>query len=171
MSKFSSFKKSQLLFENWRGYVNEGEADEYEKSLRKQSYMQHGEETEDTEYSRELAGFLLDGIPQYSGEDRDNLINQIDKILQKADVVRDLYDVVQNIPERSPEEEGGEEESKQGRDLEMDWLAKNYRGLREQRSDVSPRVSSIGKLLNGITAEELSQVQALLSQAEEESPL
>ena len=44
MRKFSSFKKSQLLFENWRGYVNEGEADEYEKSLRKQSYMQHGEE-------------------------------------------------------------------------------------------------------------------------------
>ena len=159
MRKFSSFKKSQLLFENWRGYVNEGEADEYDKSLRKQSYMQHGEETEDTEYSRELAGFLLDGIPQYSGEDRDSLINQIDKILQKADVVRDLYDVVQNIPERSPEEEGGEEEPEGDDPIE------------EQVGTVSPRVSSIGKLLNGITAEELSQVQALLSQAGEESPL
>ena len=39
MSKFSSYKESQLLFESWRGHVNEEEGDVSPKELDEQSQL------------------------------------------------------------------------------------------------------------------------------------
>ena len=39
MSKFSSYKESQLLFESWRGHVNEEEGDVAPKELDEQSEL------------------------------------------------------------------------------------------------------------------------------------
>ena len=39
MSKFSSYKESQLLFESWRGHVNEEEGDVPPKELDEQAEL------------------------------------------------------------------------------------------------------------------------------------
>jgi len=77
------------------------EADpEAETSLKKRSYPGTEDETESTESARELAGMFLDGIPHYSGEDRDRLVDELSRLLEMGDVVPKLEEFMRELPQR-----------------------------------------------------------------------
>ena len=148
MRKFSSFKKSQLLFENWRRHINESLEDRINPDPDDLEQAGYRLENPPSFSAEDLARAILGGYQPYGGSQSDEDVEGLAYLLDDVDL-----EAIGSYLERLEQQEPKEDDP-----------------IEEQVGTVSPRVSSIGKLLNGITAEELSQVQALLSQAGEESP-
>ena len=158
MSKFSSYKQGQLLFENWRRHVNESLEDRINPDPDDMEQAGYRLENPPSLSAEDLARAILGGYQPYGGSQSDEDVEGLAYLLNDVDLEA-IGSYLEGLEQQEPTQ--GDVEAAKTRPTRIG----------EQAGTVSPKVSSIGKLLDGITAEEAAQVQALLSQAMEENPL
>jgi len=103
MSRFSSFKKNQLLFEGWRKYANLTEAEDPSEDI-EDRVMREGP-------AIQLADYIISGYQPYGGGDFKAHRDELASILEDfTDMVEAVNSFLESLPEQEPKDDMMEQE-------------------------------------------------------------